>query len=315
MNRDGFALLSALWLLVAMAALSLELSVAARHRRLVVANTLEALRAERAAASGIEQERARLAELSVHADDRNSWNDPAPIVDPWRYADSSPRDTVSVDDGAVFTVASRDIGTLVNLNLVDEQGLTRFLGAASIDPITADALSQAIIDWRDADDFRRLRGAERDDYLKAGARELPMNSPFEAVDEVRFVRGMTSSILSKIASSLTVFGNGEVNVNKASEAVLLSVPGMTPLGAAVIVGARRGRRGIRSLRELMDMMPLPARTALTNNPIGAARLTFDTHELEVRSTGWITGSPIRVTQTAVVERVGTIPIVTWRLGE
>ena len=315
MNRVGFALLTALWLLVAMAALSLELSVVARQRRLVVANTLESLRAERAAASGIEHERARLAEMSVRADDGNAWNDPASIVDPWRYADSLPHDTVSLDDGAVFAVASRDIGTLVNINLVDEQGLTRFLTGVSIDAITADALSQAIIDWRDADDFRRLRGAERDDYLKAGARELPRNSPFEAVDEVRFVRGMTSTILSKIAPSLTVFGNGEVNVNKANEAVLLSVPGMTPLGATVIISARRGRRRIHSLRELMDMMPSPARAALTVNPVGAARLTFDTHELEVRSTGWITGSPIRVTETAVVARVGTLPVVTWRRGE
>ncbi|HEY6825453.1 MAG TPA: hypothetical protein VI259_01275 [Gemmatimonadaceae bacterium] len=314
MNRAGFALLSALWLLIALAALSLELSVVARHRRLIVANTLESVRAERAAKSGIEEERARLAQLAVGGSNI-AWRDQASIVDPWRSADSVPHDTASVGDGTKVVVASRDLGTLVNLNLVDEPGLTRFLAAVSIDANTADALSQAIMDWRDADDFRRLRGAEREDYSKAGARELPRNGPFEDIDELRFIRGMTPTILSKIAPSLTVFGNGEVNVNKASDAVLLSVPGMTPLGAAVITGVRRGRRRIQSLRELMDMLPLPARAALTVNPVGAARLTFETHDLEIRAVGWVDGSPVRAIETAVVTRVGAIPLVTWRRAE
>ena len=314
MKRDGFALLSALWLLIALAALSIELSLVARHRRLVVANTLESLRAERAAKSGIEEERARLAQLAVGGSDA-IWRDPAAIVDPWLRGDSLPHDTVSVGDGTKVIVASRDLGTLLNVNLVDEPGLTRFLASFAIDANAAEALSQAIMDWRDADDFRRPRGAEREEYSKAGAREIPRNGPFEDVDELRFIRGMTPTILSKIASSLTVFGDGEIDVNKASEAVLLSVPGMTPLAAAVIVGVRRGRRRIQNLRELMDMLPLAARAALTDNPVSAARLAFETHDLEIRAVGWVNGSPVRAIETAVVTRVGAIPLVTWRRAE
>jgi len=181
--------------------------------------------------------------------------------------------------------------------------------------LTADALAQAIMDWRDADDFRRLRGAERDDYIKSGARELPSNGPFEAVNELRFVRGMTRSILSHIAPRLTVFGSGQVNVNKASEPVLLSAPGITTLAAAAIAGAQRGHRRIDSLRQLLDLLPVPARTALEQNPIGAARLAFETHELELRSIGWLKGSPVRVHETALVTRMGTTPLVTWRRTE
>lgn len=314
-RASGFALLSALWLLIALATLSLELSVIARHRRLVIANTLESARAERAAESAIEHERGRFAQLLVRDSDGALRNDAVPAVDPWYNADAFPRDSVALDDDTFYTVSSADLATMVNINLVDEPGLTRFLTARSIDPITADALAQAIMDWRDADDFRRLRGAERDDYEKHGARELPRNGPFESVDELRFVRGMSPSILSKLTSSLTVFGNGEVNVNKATDAVLLSVPGMTPLAAAVIVGARFGRRRIGSLRELLDILPLPARTAFVNNPIGAARLTFETHDLEVRATGWVGGSPIRFSETAIITRMGTTPVVTWRRTE
>lgn len=311
----GFALMSALWLVVALSTLALELSVIARHRRLAVANTLESVRAELAAVSGIEQERGRLALLLAQGNERSSSIDAAAFVDPWWPAETGARDTTTLGDGAAYTVTVADIGAMVNVNLVDEAGLERFLIALSVDPITADALAQAIMDWRDADDFRRLRGAERNDYIKDGARELPSNTPFESVDELRFVHGMTQSIFGKVASRLTVFGAGEIEVNKASEAVLLSVPGMTSLAAAVIDDAQRRRRRIENLRQLMDMLPLTARTALEQNPMGVARLTFEAHELEVRSLGWVKGSPIRVTEAAVLTRMGTTPVVTWRRTE
>jgi len=311
----GFALLSALWLLVALSTLALELSVVARHRRLAVANTLESVRAERAAASGVEHERARLARLLVRDSDGAPWNATKSAADPWRFAESSPTDTVTLGDDALYAAASVDVSTLVNINVADEAGLVRFLTASSIDPLVADALGQAIMDWRDADDFRRLRGAERDDYIKSGARELPSNGPFDAVDELRFVRGMSGSILSQIAPRLTVFGDGGVNVNKASEPVLLSVPGMTSLAAAAIAGAQRGHRRIANLGQLLEMLPVQARTVLEQNPIGVARLVFETHELELRSVGWIAGSPVRVHETAIVTRMGTTPVVTWRRTE
>ena len=311
----GFALLSAVWLLVALSALTLELSVVARQRRLAVANTLESVRAEAAAASGVEQQRARLARLLVREDAGSSWNDPLSVVDPWRNADASPRDSVVVDNDAYCVTAVADLGTLVNINIVDEPGLTRFLIASSVDPLAADAVSQSIMDWRDADDFRRLRGAERDEYIKADARELPRNGPFESVDELRFVRGVTRAMLETLTPRLTVFGTGEVNVNKAPEPVLLSVPGMTPLAAAIITGAQRDRRRIASLRQLMDMLPSPARAAFEQQAASVARLTFDTHELQVRSVGWVKGSPIRVRQTTLVTRVGSTPVVMWRSRE
>ena len=59
----------------------------------------------------------------------------------------------------------------------------------------------------------------------------------------------------------------------------------------------------------------PTRTALEQNPMGIARLTFETRELEVRSLGWVKGSPIRVTETAILARIGTTPVVVWRRTE
>src|SRR3954452_22249181 len=190
----------ALWLLVALSTLALELSVVARERRLAVANTLESLRAERAAESGVQQVRARLSQLLTRGGEDAPWNTPDPI-NPWSVASSLQRDSGVLGDGASYVVTSVDVGAKVNVNFVDEEGFKQFLTATSVDAITADGLSQTGMDWRDADDSHRLRGAEGNDYAKATARELPRTGPFESVDELRFVRGMTRSILLKVAPS------------------------------------------------------------------------------------------------------------------
>jgi general secretion pathway protein K len=305
--------MSALWLLIAISTLSLELSVLARDRRLAAANSLEGMRGAAAAESGIEHARARLARRIAEGGDGSTWNDPVAILDPWHGADSTVRDSVVMEDGASYRMSVADLGAKVNINQAGEDDLRRYFTAKSFDAIVADALAQAIMDWRDADDFRRVGGAERDDYLKAEAPELPRNGPFESVDELRFVKGMTPGLLAKIRGDLTVFGSGLVNVNAANAAVLVSVPGITPLAAEMIIGARAAHRRIEGIRQLTDLLPTQAREPFERAiASAAARITFDTHEVEVRSEGWVVGSPVRVRETAVVVRGGTTAVVTWR---
>jgi general secretion pathway protein K len=216
-------------------------------------------------------------------------------------------------DGATYQTSVLDLGATVNLNRATEDELRAFLTAKGIDASLVDGLAQAMMDWRDPDDFRRLHGAERDEYIKAGARELPRNGPFETVDELRFVRGMTPRLLSKMIDDVSVFGSGQVNVNIASAAVLMSVPGITPLAAEIIVQARRANRRIESVRQLTDMLPTQARASFERAMASAlSRLTFDTHEVLVRSDGWLAQSPVHVREEAVIARGGNTAFVTWR---
>ena len=141
---------------------------------------------------------------------------------------------------------------------------------------------------------------------------MPRNGPFESTEELRFVRGMTPRIRAEIGPTITVFGSGQVNVNNASEAVLLSVRGISPLAAGAIIGMQRSHRRIDGLRQLLDLLSASDRATLEEDAIGVGRLTFDTHEVEIRSTGWIVGSPIRVTETAIVARAGATPVIIWR---
>lgn len=315
-ERGGFALMAALWLLVAISAVSLELSVIARDRRLAIANSLEGLRAEAAAQSGTEHVRARLSRMIVEGGDGGTWNDPVAVLDPWHGVEQSmnnDRDSVRLDGGTVYRMQVRDLGEALNVNRVTEDDLRRYFAAKGIDVSAGDVLAQSIMDWRDEDDFRRLRGAERDDYLKAVARELPRNGPFESIGEVRLVRGMTPVIFEKIRRDLTVFGSGQVNVNSASASVLSSIPGITPPAAQLIEQAQRAGRRIENVQQLMALLPSQLRAPLERALASALpRLSFDTHEVLVASEGWVPGSPIRVREQAVVVRGGNTAFVTWR---
>jgi general secretion pathway protein K len=307
--------MAALWLLIAISTVSLQLSAIARGRRLSVINALESVRSAAAAESGVEHARARLTRLIAEAGAGQSWNDPVSVLDPWHTA-GAVRDSVAMHDGATYQTSVLDLGATVNLNRATEDELRAFLTAKGIDASLVDGLAQAMMDWRDPDDFRRLHGAERDEYIKAGSRELPRNGPFETVDELRFVRGMTPRLLSKMIDDVSVFGSGQVNVNIASAAVLMSVPGITPLAAEIIVQARRANRRIESVRQLTDMLPTQARASFERAVASAlSRLTFDTHEVLVRSDGWLAQSPVHVREEAVIARGGNTAFVTWRRVE
>jgi general secretion pathway protein K len=315
-RRRGFALMAALWLLIAISAVSLELSVLARSRRLAAANSLESTQAQAAAESGIEHARARLARAIAEGGTGRTWGDAAAVLDPWHSLHVGLADSARLGPAAWYQVTLTDLGGQININRVVEDDLRRFLTAHEVDAAVAEGIAESILDWRDPDDFRRLRGAEREDYMKAGARELPRNGPFESVDELRFVQGMTPALLARLRGELTIFGGGQINLNVADRAVLLSLPGITPLAADLIVRFQRSGRLIQTMQQLTDLLPSEARAAFERSlPELLPRVTFDTHEVLATSDGWLTGSPVRVRERAVLARGGSAVFVTWRQVE
>ena len=58
----------------------------------------------------------------------------------------------------------------------------------------ADQLTDAILDWRDADTLVRTNGAEADVYDSLGLSYGPANGPFKVLTELLLVRGMTPRV-------------------------------------------------------------------------------------------------------------------------
>jgi general secretion pathway protein K len=312
-DRRGFALIATLWLLVAITAVALSIALEARLRFRRAAKVLEATRARRAAEAGLADIQARLAAtLSAR---RALGSAPAALTDPWAPILVQSIDTVVLATGTAV-VTLRDPGAQLNLNRATENELRRLCVALRLDAGLADRLAQRIADWRDPDEFRRPRGAERADYLRAGAAVVPANAAFTRLGELRDVLGMTPDAYDAVRPYLSLDGTGLVNLTTASRPVLLALPGLTESAVAVLEARRRTARPIRSLTELANHLPSGARRALTDSlPVLEPRITFETRELVATSVGVVEGSPVRVVARGLFARAGTAAMLVERTAE
>lgn len=134
-------------------------------------------------------------------------------------------------EGEVAVVASAvDESARIDLNSAPDallRGLFEQVGG--LDREAAARIVEAIQDWKDADDLRRPNGAEEADYRAAGLSQKPANAPFETVNELARVLGVTSSLYARVADSLTVQSRQPgINSALAPRDVLLAIPNVTP---------------------------------------------------------------------------------------
>jgi len=336
-GREGFALVAALWLLVALGSVGLHTALASRARRQATANLLDEVRARAAVLAGTEYARSRLTaamlgqveELRAEAmasarssrqrrsvarsSVRNLFRRANPLEDPWREPQGLMVPEMAFGD-ARYALLLRDVGSALNLNRATEEMLRQFFAQGlGMDYAEADQLSQAIQDWRDEDDIPRINGGEREQYLEEEALVLPPNRDFVDIDELRHVRGMTPEFYVMAAPHLTLFGDGDININSASEAVLLAVPGMDPGAVTEILRLRESGYLPRSDGELRALLPGAVAQAIESQGRNFSnRTTYTTDEVEILAQGWVDGGVIQVTSRVVVSRGNTEAIVIWR---
>ncbi len=114
----------------------------------------------------------------------------------------------------------------------------------------------------------------------------------------------------------TVHGPGSINLNAASDTVLMALPGITSEAVERIVTQRSLGRPITSLDELAGMLSPPARAALLERYANLARIvTFSPAQLLITAEGWVDGRAPRAMIDAVVvplpERLAVIRRRVW----
>jgi general secretion pathway protein K len=143
----------------------------------------------------------------------------------------------------------------------------RFFQALGIEHLADPAeLTAALIDWLDQDDdpYQVLRSGDVDIPV-AGAEELYYqgrqkpypckNGPLETLEELQLVRGFSPELLEIAAPHLTVNGNVQININTASDKVLMSLDLLIDEQIAEILIAYRQATPIETISELEDILP------------------------------------------------------------
>jgi len=132
-------------------------------------------------------------------------------------------------DGGLLRISIQDESGKIDLNTASEALLLGLFRSVAVGQEPAVALVDSIQDWRDTDKFRRLHGAEEAEYLAAGKSYAPSNAPFETVDELQRVLGMTHELFRLVEPALTVYSKQPgVNTAVAPRPALLAIPGVNP---------------------------------------------------------------------------------------
>jgi general secretion pathway protein K len=312
-NRRGVALLLALWVLAILSFVGMEVGAFARADTGAARHLSERAQTYWAARGAVERGMALVSEYyriypasplmakllgrGRIAGDEES-RPPLPV---WLEARSIERVPLGQ---ALGSVTVTDLSGRLNVNRSDPDLLENLIANVTRDRSRAEELADAILDWVDADDLHRGRGAERDWYERRGL-PLPRNSPVLQLRELLLVRGVTHELLfgergrPGLAGFLTTEGTGKINVNSAAPEVLLAIPGMDEGTVARIVAERR----LRHLRSLEEVLGPRAADRLSGNPL-LGILSFEATEMRIEGVGEV---PSSGTRTAVRAVIGVLP--------
>jgi general secretion pathway protein K len=114
--------------------------------------------------------------------------------------------TVNLSGTSVIVRIEDELGK-IDLNAADRSLLTGLFASAGLDPSAADAQVDKVLDWRDGGTgaVKRLNGATDADYVAAAYSYRPRGGPFQRVDELLLVMGMTPELYRRVEPALTVY--------------------------------------------------------------------------------------------------------------
>jgi general secretion pathway protein K len=294
-GERGLALLTVLWVLALLSVIATGL-VSQTHAELqIVGNMKEAARARALAEGGVFLAISHLLDPSLET----QW-----------LPDGRER-IFEYGSGAIRIVLQDEAGK-IDINAASDELLAGLFAVLGVGSEETARLVDAIADWKDEDDLRRLNGAEREDYRRAGLPWVPRNGPFEAVEELRLVFGITPALYARALPFITIYSqNARVNPATASGEVLQALPGARPAEIARFVQARDRAEAERSQTGRAPA-PLPPLTGLEQflSPIPSRVVT-------IRSEGRTPGGGLFVRE-AVVDMTGKADspyvFLAWRKG-
>lgn len=305
-KRSGFALLAVLWVVVGLAALGVATSLAARNAIIAAGNRVDIARATWHAADCLERSRATIAEVLHAAPERDARG-----LSGWSALDASVP-SAPIVSGAHCDVRLQAVGARIDINSADAEMIGAVLRRLGVPDAKRDSMVDALLDWRDADDEQRPRGAEREWYAASG-RFAPRNGPFADAREIARVRGFEK--LQGLDSMLSV-EPGRVSLAHAPLSVLSALPGIDEEALSRIAEQRMRGVATSDLTEIIAQLSPASRQGVLAryaDLVHASTSEPDAWILEARATA---GSPsitviIEVRLVRAGDRAAIVRRRTW----
>ena len=142
-----------------------------------------------------------------------------------------------------------------NLGGFGRERIERLLGTWGVADAKSIALTDALLDYRDADDLRRLNGAERAEYRAAGTEQDLRNADVLSPNQLRQVFGWREAAElwgdDPINNHVSTQRGSSFNPNTADWRALVAMAGLDPATAKGLVESRRQSVGVTDLSALL----------------------------------------------------------------
>jgi general secretion pathway protein K len=185
--NTGVALILVLWLVALLTIVAASFSTQSKVESRLAGNGKDALQAKLLAESGFSR---AVMELMVN-NPQQRWNFNGQVY-PLEIAQGE------------LEIAIRNASGLLDLNKASLDQLNRVFVLISDSQEERNALADRLYDWRDADDLRRLNGAEDKDYRAAGYDYVSADKDLTSLEELAYVMGFDAARVNKLRPYVTL---------------------------------------------------------------------------------------------------------------
>lgn len=261
-EAGGVALVLVIWVLVVLVAIVGEFSYSMKTEINIVRNFKEEEEAYQLALAGVEAAKLELLSVKNNAIAYINENNVLALDDLRAFKDDDEEEE-PVRNGTLgngsYEYTLDDEDSKLNINTVSRDTLKNLFSDSGVDSSDVDTIVDSIIDWRDKNEEHHLNGAEEDYYRSLDTPYSCKDGPFDSIEELLLVKGMTREILygSKeegdeedneeesdeeevtyegVDRYLTVYGSSIININTASEPLLDVILG--PEAATNVISQR-----------------------------------------------------------------------------
>ncbi|MCG7905903.1 MAG: type II secretion system protein GspK [Candidatus Thiodiazotropha taylori] len=186
-RNHGVALILVLWMVALLTIIAASFSTQSKVESRLAGNSKAALQAKLLAESGFSRAVMELMVISP----QQRWNFNGQLY---------PLQTTQGD----LEVSIRNASGLLDLNKASSDQLNRLFVLISDDPEERNALVDRLNDWRDADDLRRLHGAEDKDYRAAGYDYATAGKDLSSLEELAYVMGFDAARVNRLRPYVTL---------------------------------------------------------------------------------------------------------------
>lgn len=318
-DNSGMALILTILIISLIVALTIQFNISMRSNLHAAANLCDGIKLGCIARSGLN------GAIALLHEDASSGNVDT-LRESWASTGIFSENFASFFEEGRFLVEITDLSGKIQINqLIDKDGkyndtqkglLTRFLNSPEfdLDPEEVDNIIDAIKDWIDSDSETTRFGAEDSYYQTLGKPYPCKNAPFEFLEELLLVKGITKELLygteerAGISLYLSPYGDGKININTADSLVIRSLSDDIDQDLAEDMVTYREDED----NDLSDFKWYKKVSGMADVSIPDILLTTASTYFEITSEGFMRNMSKRI--KGVVERKEkTVQILSWKI--